>query len=319
VERTELSDRRRTYLRAVIRSAGLESMAGLAKKLGIPQSTLTNILSARRSASAELIEKIERLAPNIEGGSILAAEALAREGDVNVETSRSIGEQLNEAYRERLQELQSSEEMTNQNISRVVRNFDSLGSNDVFIFVSATESPFEMNPKQATLRLAIANAVRRGAFFIYLRPTREYLRSLDYFVDIEPEFESFKAALFSDLSKEENDAYAGHLVLIQTAYFPLFILPDFKWDIFYSDSIDTPHNALAGALVTAGTDPSSSGAHVRVPLSVDSTKWVFFEAVRAIWQVNSGRRGRGKVPSKVIARLVESAEEATNSKIKSGP
>jgi len=40
------------------------------------------------------------------------------------------------------------------------------------------------------------------------------------------------------------------------------------------------------------------------------------EVVRAIWQVNSGRRGRGKIPDKVIARLVESAEQATKQKIK---
>lgn len=316
MKHTELSDRRKTYLKAVIRSAGLESMAELAKKLGIPQSTLTNILSARRSASADLIEKIERLAQNIQGGSILAAEALAREGDGHPEASRSIGARLEEADRERLQELQSSEELISKNISEVVRNFDSLGSNDVFIFVAAIEPPFEMNPKQTTLRQSIGNAIRRGAFFIYLRPTIEYLRSLDYFVDVESEFESFKAALFSGFSREENDAYAGHLVLIQAAGLPLFILPDFKWQIFHSHSIHNLHNARAEALVTAGSDPSSSGAHVRVPLSVDSTKRLFFEAVKAIWQVSSGRRGHGKIPGKVIARLVESAELATKQKIK---
>jgi hypothetical protein len=293
-------------------------MAGLAKKLGIPQSTLTNILSARRSASPELIEKIERLAPNIEGGSILAAEALPRGADINVEASHSIGERLNEAYRERLQELQSFEEKTSRNVGEVAKHFESMGSDDVFIFVSATESPFEMNPEERILRPAIANAIRRGACFIYLRPTREYCKGLGYFVDIESQFESFKVALFSALSKEESNAYAGHLVLVQS-HVPLFVLPDFKWDIFYSDSIDTPHNALAGVLVTAGTDPNSSGAHVRIPLSVESTKWVFFEAVKAIWQVNSSRRGRGKIPSKVIARLVESAQEEAKQKIRGGP
>jgi transcriptional regulator with XRE-family HTH domain len=52
-----------------MRSAGLESMAALAKKLGVTQSPLTNIQSATRSASPELIEKIEQLAPKIEDGS----------------------------------------------------------------------------------------------------------------------------------------------------------------------------------------------------------------------------------------------------------
>src|SRR6266481_9528811 len=258
-------------LRAAIRSAGLESMAALAKELGITQSTLTNIQSATRSASSELIKKIERLAPKIEGGSILGAQALSRGADVKVEESHSIGEQLKDAYRERLLELQSSEERASKNIGEVVRNFDSMGSDDVFIFASAIEQPFEMNPNETTLKPAIVNAIRRKSFFIYLRPTREYLKRLDYFVDIESEFENFKAALFSGLSEGERAAYASHLVLVQAEHVPLFVLPDFKWEIFYSDSIDAPYKALGGALVTAGTDPSS-GADIRIPLSVASTK-----------------------------------------------
>jgi transcriptional regulator with XRE-family HTH domain len=317
VDRTELSGRRRIYLRAVVRSAGLESMAALAKQLGITQSTLTNIQSATRSASRELIRKIERLAPKIEDGSILGAQALSRGEGVDLEEPHSIGERLKEANRERLQELQSSEERTSKNIREVAKSFDSMDSDDVFIFISATRQPFEMDPNETILKPAILNAIRRKSFFIYLRPTREYLKRLDYFVDIESEFESFKATLFSGLSKEEKDAYAGHLVLIQAEHVPLFVVPDFKWDIFYSDRIDVPQKALAGTAVAAG-DPSSSGADIRIPLSIASTKGVLFEAARAIWKVNSGRRGHGKVPNKVIARLVESAEQATKQKIKSG-
>jgi transcriptional regulator with XRE-family HTH domain len=301
-----------------MRSAGLESMAALAKKLGITQSTLTNIQSATRSASPELIKKIERLAPKIEGGSILGAQVLSRRADADLEESHSIGERLKEAYRERLQVLQSSEEMKSENFGEVAKNFDSMGSDDVFIFVSAIQQPFEMNPNETILKPAIVNAIRRNSFFIYLRPTGEYLKRLDYFVDIESEFENFKATLFLGLSEEEKDAYATHLVLVQAEHVPLFVLPDFKWEIFYSDSIDAPYKALGGALVTAGTDPSTSGVHVRVPLSAASTKRVFFEIVKAISQVNSGRRGHGRVPNKIITRLVESAEQATKQKIKRG-
>ena len=317
MDRTELSDRRRTYFRAVCHSAGLATMAALAEKLGVTHSTLTNIQNARRSAGPELIKKIERLAPKIEGGSILGAQALTREADVNLEGSHGIGERLKEAYLERLQELQSSEERTSKNIREVAKSFDSMDSDDVFIFISATQQPFEMDPNETILKAAILNAIRRKSFFIYLRPTREYLRRLDYFVDIESEFENFKAKLFSGLSKEEKDASASHLVLIQTEHVPLFVVPDFKWDIFYSDRIDVPQKALAGTAVAAG-DPSSSGAYIRIPLSVASTKGILFEAARAIWNANSGRRGHGKVPNKVIARLVESAEQATKQKIKSG-
>ena len=317
MDRTELSGRRRIYLRAVVRSAGLESMAALAKQLGITQSTLTNIQSATRSASRELIGKIERLAPKIEDGSILGAQALSRGEGVDLEEPHSIGERLKEANRERIQELQSSEERTSKNIREVAKSFNSMDSDDVFIFISATRQPFEMDPNETILKLAILNAIRRKSFFIYLRPTREYLKRLDYFVDLESEFENFKATLFSGLSKEEKDAYASHLVLIQAEHVPLFVVPDFKWDIFYSDRIDVPQKALAGTAVAAG-DPSSSGADVRIPLSIASTKGVLLEAARAIWKVNSGRRGPGKVPNKVIARLVESAEQVTKQKIKSG-
>jgi transcriptional regulator with XRE-family HTH domain len=317
VDLTELSERRKIYLRAVVRSAGLESMAALAKELGITQSTLTNIQKAKRSASRELISKIEGLAPKIEDGEILGAEALLRGEGVDLEGHHSIGERLKEANRERLQELQSSEERTSKNIREVAKSFDSMDSDDVFIFISATRRPFEMDPNETILKSAILNAIRRKSFFIYLRPTREYLKRLDYFVDIESEFESFKATLFSGLSKEERDAYASHLVLIQAEHVPLFVVPDFKWDIYYSDRIDVPQKALAGTAVAAG-DRSSSGADVRIPLSAASTKGVLFEAARAIWKVNSGKRGHGKVPGKVVDRLVKSAEQATEQKIKSG-
>jgi transcriptional regulator with XRE-family HTH domain len=318
VDHTELKDRRRIYLRAVIRSAGLESMAALAKKLGVTHSTLTNIQSAARSASPELIRKIEQLAPKIEDGSILGARALSRGSDANPEQLLNIGDRLKEAYRERLQELQSSEEMTSKNIREVVRNFDSMGSDDVFIFVSATQQPFEMNPNETTLKPAILNAIRRGSFFIYLRPAREHLKRLDYFVDVESEFESFKATLFSGLSEAERKSYAGHLVLIQAENVPLFVVPDFKWDIFYSDLIDAPHKARASASVVAGTEPNSNGAHIRLPLSADSTKRVLFEVVKAVCQRSPGRREHGKIPSKVIARLVESAELVPKQKAKAG-
>jgi transcriptional regulator with XRE-family HTH domain len=318
VDRTELKERRKIYLRAVAHSSGLESMAALAKKLGVTQPTLTNILSAARSASPELIRKIEQLAPKIENASILGAQALSRGADVDLQHPPNIGEQVMEAYRERLQELQSSEEMTSKNIEVALRNFQSMGRDDVFIFISATQRPFEMDPNETALKVAILNAIRRKSFFIYLRPAKEHLRRLDYFVDVESEFESFKATLFSSLSEGERKSCAGHLALIQAENVPLFVVPDFKWEIFYSDLIDEPHKALAGASVTAGNHPNSSGAHIRVPLSADSTKRVLFEVVKAIWQGSSGRREHGKIPRKVIVRLVGSAESVTKQKLRGG-
>jgi transcriptional regulator with XRE-family HTH domain len=318
VDLTELRNRRRVYLRAVIRSAELKTIAALAKKVGVTHATLTNIQSAARSASPELIKKIEQIAPRIEDGSILGAEALTRGSDAGPEQLPNIGERLKEAYRERLQELQSSEEMTSRNIGEVVKNFDAMGSDDVYIFISAIRRPFEMDPDETILKVAVLNAIRRNSFFIYLRPTKEHLKRLEYFVDIELEFENFKSTLFSGLSKEEKDVYANHLVLIQTEHVPLFVVPDFKWDIIYSDRIEAPQKALIGALIAAGGDPSRSGADIRIPLSVPSSKRVFFEVVEAISRANSSRRRGNRVPNKIVARLVESAEQATNQEIRVG-
>jgi hypothetical protein len=198
--------------------------------------------------------------------------------------------------------------MTSKNIREVVRNFDSMGSDDVFIFVSATQQPFEMNPNETTLKRAILDAIRRKSFFIYLRPVKEHLKRLEYFVDIESEFESFKTTLFSGLSEAERKSYAGHLVLIQAKNLPLFVVPDFKWDIFYSDLIELPHKARASASVVAGNDPNSSGAHIRLPLSTDSTRRVLFEVATAIGRRSPGRRKHGKIPDEVIARLMRSAK-----------
>ena len=316
MDRTELKRRRRTYLKAVAHAAGLESMAALAKELGVTQSTLTNILSAARSASPELIRKIEQLAPRIEQGSILGAQTLSRGSDVDSEPPFNIGEQLKEGYRERLLELLSSEERASKNISEVARNFDSMGSEDVFVFISATQQPFEMNPNETVLKQAILNAIRRKSFFIYMRPTKEYLRRLDNFVDVELEFANFKATLFSSFSETEKKSYAGHLVLIQADNVPLFVVPDFKWDIFFSDRIEAPHKSFACAGVIAGVDPNSSSAHIRVPLSIDSTKRVLFEVAKAVCQVDWGRQGHGKIPHRIIERLKESAELAAKQKIK---
>ncbi len=316
MDRTELKERRKTYLKAVVHAAGLESMAALAKQLGVTQSTLTNVLSTKRSASSELIRKIEHLAPKVEDGSILGAQALARGADVEPGRPLNIGEQLKEAYRERLQELQSSEERASKNIREVIKNFDAMGRDDVFIYISATQQPFEMNPNERELKQAILNAIRRKAFFIYLRPTKAYLNVLGYFVDVESEFANFKATLFSGLSAEERKSYRGHLVLIQADSVPLFVVPDFKWEIFYSDCIDVPHRALAATLVTAGTDPHRSGAHTLIPLSAHSGKLVLLAVVTAIRQTNAGHRGEAKVPAKVIARLAKSVEPAIDQSVK---
>jgi len=306
---TELVERRRLYLRAVIRASGLSSMAELAKKLEVTPSTLTNIRSANRSASPELIDKIKRLAPAVEDASILGAQAVANSLQAAVGEGTNVAARVTRTYREQTQKLQGLEEEA-ANIKDVAETFRAMDSGDVFVYLSATRRPLEMDPDETALKGAIANAIERGAFFLYLRPTRAFLRNVGNFVDIEEEFDVFKRKVFSRLPSNFTKLHWRNLLLIQADGNPLFVVPDFKWELFYSDKIDIPHKALAGALVAAGNGPN-----FRIPLSSGATKRILFEVAKTLHTTNTGLRDEAKVPDELIARLTESAELATNQTI----
>ena len=306
---TELVERRRLYLRAVIRASGLSSMAELAKKLEVTPSTLTNIRSANRSASPELIDKIKRLAPAVEDASILGAQAVANSLQAAVGEGTNVAARVTRTYREQTQKLQGLEEEA-ANIKDVAETFRAMDSGDVFVYLSATRRPLEMDPDETALKGAIANAIERGAFFLYLRPTRAFLRNVGNFVDIEEEFDVFKRKVFSRLPSNSTKLNWRNLLLIQAEGNPLFVVPDFKWELFYSDKIDIPHKALAGALVAAGNGPN-----FRIPLSSGATKRILFEVAKTLHTTNAGLRDQDKVPDELIARLTESAELATNQTI----
>jgi transcriptional regulator with XRE-family HTH domain len=303
---TELVERRRLYLRAVIRASGLSSMAELAKKLEVTPSTLTNIRSANRSASPELIDKIKRLAPAVEDASILGAQAVANSLQVAAGEVTNVAERVGRTYREQTQKLQGLEEEA-ANIRDVADAFRAMDSGDVFVYLSATRRPLEMDPDEITLKDAIANAIERGASFLYLRPTRAFLRNVGNFVDIEEEFDVFKKRVLSRIPSNSTKLHWRNLLLIQVDGNPLFVVPDFKWELFYSDKIDKPHKALAGALVAAGNGPN-----FRIPLSSSSTKRILFEVAKTLNTANEGLRNEDKVPDELIARLKESAALAAN-------
>ena len=303
---TELVERRRLYLRAVIRASGLASMAELAKKLEVTPSTLTNIRSANRSASPELIDKIKRLAPAVEDASILGAQAVANSLQAAAREGRHVAERVARTYREQTQKLQGLEEEA-ANIKDVADAFRAMDRGDVFVYLSATRRPLEMDPDESALKDAIASAIERGAHFLYLRPTRAFLRNVGNFVDIEEEFDVFKKRVFSRLPSNSTKLHWRNLLLIQVDGNPLFVVPDFKWELFYSDKIDKPHKALAGALVAAGNGPN-----FRIPLTSSSTKRILFEVAKTLSTANEGLPNEDKVPDGLIARLKESAALAAN-------
>jgi transcriptional regulator with XRE-family HTH domain len=320
-DRTELIEGRRRYLRAVISVAGLKNMAALAKRLEVTQSTLTNIRSGSRSASPDLVEKIRRLAPSVEGGSILGAEPNAPlQNPSDQEHPLGLGERLIQAQRERIQELLGLEEEQSKNIGEVARNFDAMDKDDIFVYLSAIRRPLEMDPDETMLKRSIANAILRQAFFLYLRPTRAYLRSVGDYTDVRAEFDHFRAKVLEMLPAEMLPAdappsFGRQLILIQADGNPLFVVPDFKWELFYSERIDLPYKAIAGALIAAGHSPNFSGPNLRIPLSATATKRVLLEIARTICFASRNIEDSDQVPLDIVTRLKKSAEQATGEKV----
>ena len=290
-------------------------MAALAKRLKVTQSTLSNIQSGVRSAGPELLDKIRKLAPGVEGSSVLAAEAIARLPEPASEVRQSLGERLAWGQLERIQELQGLEEALATNVKETARNFDAMDRDDVFIYLSAIKRPLEMDPDETELKTSIANAIRRGGFLFYLRPTKAFLASVGDYVDVHTEFDNFRQSVFTILSADTEAVFRKQLLLIQADGNPLFAVPDFKWQLFYSDRISEPHKAMAGALIAAGHGPHTRGLEIRVPLSTTTTKRILFEVAKTIHLTNPNLKEADRVPAAIVGRLKDSAEFATGEKI----
>jgi hypothetical protein len=314
----ELKKRRSSYFRDVLKEAGLTNMAALAKELGVEQSTLTNIQNCVRSAGPKLIEDITNLAPRLgDGARILAADAVDLV-EPTPEARVSIGQRLAKDYggqRQKLQEL-GIEEDPNTNIEEIRRNFDAMNKDDVFIYLSARVPPLEMDPDEIKLKGAIANAIQRQAFFLYLTPTKKYLQGVGDYVDISALFADFKELVISSISDESiRDQCLQRLLLIQTDENFLFRFPNFKWELFHSNTIDVPYKAAAAVLAVAGLAPNTIGPKIRMPLSVHETKEVLFEIARTICLANPNLPVSDQVPLDIVMRLTESAELAAGKKI----
>jgi len=319
VDRAELEKRRRRYFSALLRAARLKTMAALAKELHVTQSTLTNIQSANRSASPALIEKIRLLAPGVDGFDDLSAEAIDKLAEETAGAHLSIGRRIAQDYGGRIQKLQGVVEDLESNIEEVRRNFDAMNKDDVFVYLSATTRPLEMHREDTVLKRSIANAIQRQAFFLYLRPTKTYLRNAHNFEDIPAEFATFKNEILSNISDIEStqDKYRPRLLLIQTDNNPLFALSDFKWELFHSNTFDTPYKAAAGALVISGLTPLLEGPKVRIPLSAATTRRILFELAKTIYLANQDLPFSDRVPVELVTRLKESAELAAGQMIDS--
>lgn len=320
-DRDDLTESRRRYLRAVIGAAGLKTMAALAKRLRVTQSTLTNIQNGSRSASPDLIAKIRQLAPGVEGAAILGAQAIAELSQPTEPNRIRLGERLAQVQRERVQELQGINEDQRKNSREVTGNFDAMNDDDVFIYLSAIRRPLEMDPHETELKTSIAQAILRHAYFVYIRPTKSYLKAIHHFVDIRAEFDVFKSKVLSIIASDPEapstpaTSFSKQLLLIQADEHPLFVAPDFNWELFYSERIDAPHKAIAGALVATSQGDHFTGPNIRIFLSVMATKRVLYEVARTLCALNPTMSETERVPDDIIRRLKASAELATGERI----
>jgi transcriptional regulator with XRE-family HTH domain len=311
-QQREGPETRRSVFKAILDEAGLRRMVDLARELGVNQSTLTNIQSGARSASPELIEKIRKLAPNVvDCERILSARK--RTNWVEPEAHRSIGELLTQDYDQQIQKLKRMQEGLHANIEGICREFDAMNEGDVFIYLSAVTPPLEMDFKRKNLtdklRAAIANAIQRDAFFLYLTPTTENLKSAGEY-GFHELFSRFKKTVLSSISnKDTRKDCSRRLLLIQTA-FPLFVLPDFKWELFYSDGFDVSYKARSGAL--AFSELGDQSAQIGFPISDLSTRSVVIEIEKTICLANPNLPVSDRVPPDIVKRLKESAELAAN-------
>jgi hypothetical protein len=168
-----------------------------------------------------------------------------------------------------------------------------------------------MVPKEKKLTKAIAKAIQRGAFFLYLTPTKEYLRRGGEYVDFSALFVDFKSEVLSNISDEDvRVQYHQRLLLIQTDKNSLFVLPDFKWELFHRNTIDVDHKAAAGALVACGQISNDQDPKVLISLPPTSTKRILFEIAETICLVNPGLPASDPVPDDIVTRLKECAELA---------
>ncbi len=67
--------------------------------------------------------------------------------------------------------LKAKEHEAYENIRGVADVFSALDKGDIFVYVSGTVDPFEVRPEDKILRPIMADAIARGASFLYVRPT----------------------------------------------------------------------------------------------------------------------------------------------------
>jgi transcriptional regulator with XRE-family HTH domain len=304
-------EKRARILKAIRDEAGLRTMADLARELGVSASTLSNIQNGKRSAGPEPILKIRKLAPKLGDDVLILSAKPADVVEPIAEVRPLIEQRLDQDRVQRIKALRAVEEDEQANIEAISGHFDAMNKRDVFIYMSALETPLEMRPQGTALHGPIANAIQREAVFLYLMPTKEYLRSVEgweKYIDIAEVFADFEENVLSKISnKDIREECHSRLRLLRIEIKPasLFAPPDFKWDLFLSER----GKARVSMLV------ASDGPRIRMPASERSTRTFLFEIAETICKAHRNPPDADRVLGDVISRLIKSAESTTGGNI----
>lgn len=171
-----------------------------------------------------------------------------------------------------------------ENFTREVQNlFASMGKDDVFVYLAATELPYEWG--EPSLTADIANAIAHGSHFVYVCLDGKIVSSLkrsglSNVVDEETFDENFKlfrqALLLTGVSEEQ---FSGSVHKILNASCPAFLAPKHKYVLFIPARQISQRKALALFPVGARGTPYD----LHVPL-VDTVAQHFYQVIWSVAQ-----------------------------------
>ena len=179
-----MSPTSRTRLSSAFRKAladRRETIVDLAAALGVSSSTLRTWFSRHRFPPERAVSIAAYLGWN------LSAADLENRYDVGrwAATSRATPTEtktLTQLFQEHDKSAMRLAELTTTSLPPLRTLFDAMQKGDLYVHIAATTFPSESLPDHAELRDAIAGAIHRGAFFLYVIPTDELNRTwLDEF------------------------------------------------------------------------------------------------------------------------------------------
>jgi hypothetical protein len=223
-----------------------------------------------------------------------------------------IGQSLARAHNDKIKILARARERESDNIKGVAKNFENMSQDDIFVYVSDTTTPFEMRETDVKLKRIIANGILRGATFLYVRPTSNYMRRLGRNTEIQSEFQNFLDKVLSYLAEDDANLPRNRLLLVQTDTMPFFSISGSKWDLFLSSKIGSPAGLRGDSLIPAG---HSSELEILLPQSAATATQLLSEVVQAADAVNQHVSEKQRIPSDVLVRLKDIDERARRQKL----